>query len=101
MNDANWSLIPQHCRAGLAAYIEHGRPVGDFLTSVLCNDLEGAVHRADRENRAALVNYVVFLHNYAPRPCWGSPERVKSWSASGGLRGQSRAAANPELRIAG
>lgn len=100
LEKANWSLIPAHCRDGLIGYIMHGHEPGDFLRAVLENDLKGAVSRADAANRASIANYVAFLYNYAPTPCWGSAERVHAWIASRGLRGQSKAAAEPELSAA-
>ncbi len=97
LDNANWSLIPKHCREGLRRYLEEGVESGDFLRHVICNDLKNAVGRADGINRKALSDYVIFLHNYAPSGSWGSPEAWRSWSARGGLNGISKAAANPEL----
>lgn len=97
MNDANWTLIPEHCRGGLRRYIERGTDVGDFLYAVLANDLRGAVRRADDTNMGHLADYVKFLYCYAPSQCWGSPAKVAAWMGEGGLYGQSKSAANPEL----
>lgn len=94
---ANWSLIPAHCRDGMRQYIEHGILTGGFLEAVLENDLRRAVERADDKNVSALPGYVRFLYNYAPAPCWGNPGKVRRWIEQGGLRGQSKAAADPEL----
>lgn len=84
----NYELIPEHCRHGMQNYIEHGIPVGDFLTAVLENDFMEAVTRCDATNRAALREYAIFLHQEAPREAHGSPEAVKAWIKKGGLHGK-------------
>lgn len=99
IEDANWSLIPKHCRNGMIRWIMYGTEPGNFLGAVLENDLRRAVERADDINRASLANYVTFLFNYAPLPCWGSPEKVAEWKRLGGLKGQAKVAANPELSM--
>ena len=100
MEDANWSLIPEHCREGLREYIEEGREVGDFLYYVLTNDLFRAVRKADDTNLGRLPDYVTFLWNYTPSNAHGSPANVRAWMAMGGLKGLSKRAANPELATA-
>lgn len=78
---ADWSLIPPHMHEAVRRYVERHEPVGDFLTAVLSNDLRGAYSRADSDNIVHLPDYVTFLYNYVPAPCWGSPEAVKAWLA--------------------
>lgn len=98
LGDANWSLIPEHCRDGLRRYIEEGAESGGFIAAVVENDLRRAVESADFVNRRALDGYVMFLNNYAPPACWGSPSKVGRWVAHGGLRGLAqRASSAPEL----
>lgn len=77
--------IPTYMQHSLVAYITTGRPVGDFLTAVLTNDLYGAVNRADHVNVHLLPNYVAFLQSHAPSGCWGSAEDVSAWKARRGL----------------
>lgn len=91
MNKANWSLIPEHCRAGLREWIENGVVPGGFLCAVLENDLSRAVQRADMTNRKALPDYVTFLYTYAPRGSWGSPRNMEKWAAHQGLKGRAAA----------
>jgi len=85
MNDETiWDLgdgyrIPRYMRAGLIEYIEHRRPVGDFLTAVLANDLSKAAGHADLTNKAMLSAYPIFLYTYAPSGCWGSYTKVDEW----------------------
>jgi hypothetical protein len=88
----NWSLVPGRLRQGLNAHIGRGEIVGSFLTAVLENDLLNAACRADDTNRARLRDLMVFLHMDAPAACWGSPEKVESWRAKGGLAGQPEVA---------
>ena len=69
-------------KAALDRYIEHGCPVGHFLTAVLSNDLREACGRADLPSRGLLWLYVQYLYNEAPAICWGSPAKVKEWYAA-------------------
>lgn len=71
--------VPEHVAEGLIAYVRHGRPVGGFLTAVLCNDLKEAVGRADEQCLDNLVAIVGWLYNEAPAACWGSLEKVNAW----------------------
>ncbi len=63
----------------LQAYAEHGRPVGDFLTAVLANDLQDACGRADDFNLPNLPAFAAWVYNECPIPAHGSRERVKAW----------------------
>lgn len=71
--------VPRHMHEGIVAYIESGRPVGDFLRSVLENDLRGACAHADDFNIRNIPATVAFLYNYAPSECWGDPAKVSAW----------------------
>jgi len=80
--------VPDHMIDGVVRYIVRGHAPGRFLTAVLCNDLMGALRRADDTNRDRLWSYGNFLHNYAPSDCFGSPAKFKAWVESGGVKGQ-------------
>lgn len=60
-------------------YIEKGWKPGDFLTSVLANDLFEAMGRADLENRENLYSITCYIYNESPSTCWGSYEIVYKW----------------------
>ena len=77
----NYDRLPEHMREAARAYVEHGRPPGDFLTAVLCNNLVEAAGRADEENQRALFAWAGWLHNEVPMDAWGSPEKVREWIA--------------------
>ena len=79
--------LPEHMRETIQAWIETGRPTGDFMRALLSNDLMGAYSHADADNAAAMKQWVMYLYNYAPCGCFGSPEAVKDWAKQGGLRG--------------
>lgn len=81
------SPIPDYMHKGLVDYIQNGHPPGGFLIAILTNDLKNAATAADGNNRRLLYDYVSFLYNYAPAPCWGSPAAVKDWVTRGGLVG--------------
>ena len=70
--------IPTHMKPGLIAYIEKGQQPGDFLRSVLENDLFRSAMRADPINLQSLSNYaMVLLH--MPVDSWGDKETVNAW----------------------
>jgi len=77
------NLLPKHMREGMKRYIEDRRPTGSFLTAVLSNDLMNTLRCADDINRHCLFNYAMWLHNYAPPECYGSPEKVRAWLYDG------------------
>lgn len=79
--------VPEAMHEPLNAYIMTGRPVGGFLTSVLCNDLKNTFMRADSTNIRHVFNFVDFLYNDAPMACWGSITKMQDWATQGGLQG--------------
>jgi len=81
--------VPEHLQEGLEAYVLTGRPVGNYLTAVLENDLLEAVSRGDDTSLAGIKGTVQFLYNYTPRNCWGSREKVSAWMDQGGMAGES------------
>lgn len=81
--------VPHNLQEGLQAYVLTGRPVGNYLTAVLENDLLEAVSRGDDASLAGLKPTVQLLYNYTPRNCWGSRDKVSAWIAQGGLAGEA------------
>jgi hypothetical protein len=72
-------VIPECMRDSLEWYVKEGRPVGSFLSAVICNDLREAVAMADDENIRVIPAYVNFFYNHSPATCWGSREIMQSW----------------------
>ncbi len=70
---ANYALIDPLLLERLAAYRDHGQPVGSFLKAVLTNNLQGEY------NRATLYHLVAWLYNEFPSPLWGSEEKYSAW----------------------
>jgi hypothetical protein len=73
------SKIPRYMHGGIIRYIETHIPPGDFLSAIICNDLQEACARADDTNRHILYEYVQWFYCNAPGNCWGSPERYNQW----------------------
>ena len=61
------------------AYVESGLPLGGFLTTVMENDLMGAMARADVYNRASLHAICGYIYMEIPSDCHGSREKVEAW----------------------
>jgi hypothetical protein len=89
MNKISYTKLPAHMQDAMQRYIEQGIQPGDFLLSVLRNDLYGACTRADYINRDALLDYIYFLYDQAPPLCFGSRERTDAWIAVGGKQGRA------------
>ncbi len=71
--------IPAKTQNSLKMYIEEGAVVDSFLRCVLCNDLAGAVTRADKENLQALPTVARWLYAQAPDACWGTEAKYLRW----------------------
>ena len=54
------------CLEHLLDWYQTGRPLGDFLTNLLKNNLKETIFSADDTNRKALLVYVLFLHWQLP-----------------------------------
>lgn len=93
MRPINYSMLPAHMQEAMQLWIERGIDGGSFMTSVLCNDLMGAIGRADGTNINRLKDYAMFLYNEAPPGCYGSPEKVSAWAKRGGTLGHEQDAA--------
>jgi hypothetical protein len=82
VSDYNGWDIGDDIKESLDRYVEHGIPTGGFLKAVLCNDLFGAVGRADHINIRNLQNICGYVYNEIPSTCWGSTEKVRAWFES-------------------
>jgi hypothetical protein len=71
--------IPGYMQNAMIGYIEHHKPVGDFLKAVICNDLKEATRYADDTNLWLLPVYVAYFYNEAPAGCWGSAQKYEEW----------------------
>jgi hypothetical protein len=63
----------------LVNYGKSGVPVGDFLRSVLTNNLTLTICRADESNIKQIKEIVMFVNNELPSGCWGSLDKYESW----------------------
>lgn len=82
--------VPDHTRKALELWINEGQMPGDFVRSVLENDLRNAVTRADFMNAPRLKGIIDFLNMEAPSPCWGSKEKVETWAQRFAQKEQSK-----------
>lgn len=71
--------IPANLKASLDRYASEHRGTGRFLRSVLENDLQEAVVRADAESFRCLKVIVAYVYNELPEPCWGTKKKVAAW----------------------
>lgn len=85
-DEINYSTMPNRgMQYGIQNYLEHGQPVGGFLTALLSNDLKETCSRADSTNAQLIYEWVKWLYNNAPGSAWGSPQRVAEWMSHRGL----------------
>lgn len=78
-------LIPKHMHGGMIHFVDRGSLPGFFMRSMLEGNLEDAKLRADDQNVAGWGDWMIFLSDYLPPECHGTPEKVAKWVAQGGL----------------
>lgn len=78
----DYDRAPENCRGTLMRYIEHGIPMGSFMTAFLSNDLMEAIGRADETNLRQFMEIAQFLYSYAPSQCFGSRAKVAAYAES-------------------
>lgn len=78
--------IPEITAGNLKRYVEQGLHPGQFLASVLANNVFGAFEYADDENRKAIGELIAEIKK-KPGGCWGSQERVSEWIRHRGMEG--------------
>lgn len=77
--DKHIEMIPHHMRDSVYGYVFNKLEPGSFLTSVLCNDLKGAVSSADQINKMCLVEWAQFMMWAMPSGAQGSISKVREW----------------------
>jgi hypothetical protein len=70
--DGEYSVIPERMRQSIMDYIIHKKEPGHFISSVICNNLRGAVGHADEENLSILKQYVHWFYNVCPSGYYGN-----------------------------
>ena len=78
--------LPDAMWHGMKQYLEFGVRPGDFLYSVLCNDLLQSFMSADEENKRLMHRYVNYMIRYISPAAWGDPAAVAGWMEKGGFR---------------
>lgn len=78
----NSFYIPERMMGGITRWVNDGIIPGDFLLSVITNNLKDACWYADDENLLNLPAFVSYFYNECPSQCWGSPEKVASWKGT-------------------
>ena len=75
----DYGKIPPRTLESLRAWIESGRPLGDFCRAVISNDLRTAIARADENNLEALPALIRWLVYEAPAHSWGYSQALEIW----------------------
>ena len=80
-NQLGQLVIPTHTKEALDNYFLRGYEPGGFITSILTNNLYGAVNSADIANRHAIWEIVQWLTTdpMVPNYSWGAKEHVSNW----------------------
>ena len=82
--------MKEEIKASIHNYITWGYPPGDFLESVLTNDLSGAFGHGDSQNVADLREIIQYLNAACPRAARGTAGQVRAWCRGGGSAGRRR-----------
>ena len=77
-------------RTAINNYIAYGHSPGDFLESVLTNNLCDAFGHADSENVRDLREIVQYVNQYCPRAARGTAGQVRAWIRGNGSAGRRR-----------
>lgn len=77
--DYSYYDVPDHTKESLENYFFRGFEPGSFVTSVLANDLMGAVTRCDHINKNHIVDISKWVMHNAPHGSWGDMETVINW----------------------
>lgn len=77
--DSHYEHIAPLTVKALVNWGKYGLHPGDFVTAVLTNDLQGAVARADDQNRPMIDVICRFVHNQMPNGCHGSLEIMERY----------------------
>ena len=78
LNFSNY-FIPENIKKELAEYISNGVSPGDFLYSVLSNNLVNAVKIGTASEFASLPEILNWLERNAPVQCWSTEAKVLRW----------------------
>lgn len=71
-------------------YMTWGHPPGDFIQSVLANDLGRAFDTGDGENIADLREILQYLNKACPRAARGTYAQTRAWIRGGGSAGRRK-----------
>ena len=80
-------MVPNHIKIAITAWVFEAQVPGNFTKAVLENDLYKAVTGADPTVLPHLKDIVLYMMNEVPALCWGSKEKMSSWSNLGGQKG--------------
>jgi len=80
--DALAELVPQHTHGSIIRYYQNGIPPGDFLTSLIDNDLKLAFATADDINKAAIGHILSWFRWHPPAGTWGYPGACSDYIAN-------------------
>lgn len=77
--------VPEHTHEGIVRFLVHHVRPGEFLCSVLANDLVGAYRAADYINIRAMQQYASWMYACLPsrvhqQTPWGSYTAVFAWA---------------------
>lgn len=90
-DDPQYRRLPAHMRETAKLWVEDGLPspimMGSFFRAALLHDFMQMVAHGDYENRNALLEWALWLHNDCPGGCHGSEEILQRWHEVGGFKG--------------
>lgn len=78
---SDYSQIPEEIMNSLSDYVNREYVPMGFLYQVLCNNLFGAIHRADATMKPLIPLLCEYIFWEIPGDCWGSREIVKAYMA--------------------
>ncbi len=71
--------VPVHVIEEINRFVDARLHPGDFVKSILCNDLVGVVKYAGAEEKPFICDIVKYIFNNIPQDCWGNTKRYQDW----------------------
>lgn len=94
-----YEKIPRLVLCSINNYVRKGIRPGDFVKSVICNDLLSCIEYSDPESCLKIKDIMMYMRWNVPSACWGNTNAFQNWMNVGGIDGASKNGFNYELSL--
>ena len=100
-SDEDLKRVAPVAQESLAAYVEKGRPLGDFLKALIMDKLMETITRADDRNIHLLKELGMWVYWNVPTSARYTQENYETWIRSGGEEGIKKLLSKEESDVKG